>query len=220
MMTGIILFPAAACILFAMVYFRGFSRTTGMQLRVMNIILYFFAAVAITILAYFILSGIKEITSSRFHPLIRTFLSPMLEEFLKFSTLVLLLKLAYPAGEKLQIFRQTILAGIILGMGFGLMETYLYIIRQMEQLSSIILLGSLPLHMVSAGFLGLAAAVPASRIRRLLYILMITTGHILYNQLLLLPAPLSYISLVILLLGSIVLLNLITSPRDPSSDDE
>lgn len=218
-MAGIILFPAAALILFSLVYFRGFTRTTGMQLRLTNILLYFFASVAITILAYFILSGIKDLAGENLHHIIRTFISPLVEESLKYLTIVLLLKLAYPAGEKLQLFRQTVLAGIIVGMGFGLMETYLYIIRQMELLSSIILLGSLPLHMVSAGFLGFAAAVNASRNKRIFYVFIIVTGHIIYNQLLVLPVPLSYISLLILLLGSIALLNLITAPRDPSTDD-
>ncbi|AHC15088.1 PrsW family glutamic-type intramembrane protease [Salinispira pacifica] len=218
-MAGIILFPAAAFVLFSLVYFRGFTRTTGMQLRLTNILLYFFASVAITILAYFILSGIKDLAWENLHHIIRTFISPLIEESLKYFTLILLLKLAYPAGEKLQLFRQTVLAGIIVGMGFGLMETYLYIIRQMELLSSIILLGSLPLHMVSAGFLGFAAAVNASRNKRIFYVLIVVTGHIIYNQLLVLPVPLSYISLLILLLGSIALLNLLTAPRDPSSDD-
>ena len=214
-MLSLILFPLIVFLIFNLVFIRGFSRSTGLRVLPTRIFIYFFAGAALTLITYLILLFFEQIFGT-WYDAIRVFTTPILEDLLKILLLSLLTSRIYIVGEELQLYRQRLLSGILLGLIFGLVETYLYSFVQTESRS--FLLGSIPLQMVIGGSIGIALSGKNKPFPQKVSFLLIITGHLLYNQSLTLPGPIANVALFILLLASFILINLLYKPRNPSED--
>jgi RsiW-degrading membrane proteinase PrsW (M82 family) len=216
-MPAILIFPAATYALLLVVYIRAFSRATGLRVRIISAGLYSVAGASATLLAYILLSALRELTKDIAFDS-GLIVSPLIEELIKLAVLHIMAGRMLLASEPLQRFRQRILSGLIIGMAFGLVETYLYLFTNIQLLTGSMILGSIPLHMVTGGYLGYLSAIRRPKITKSVLLLVIIGFHQGYNQIVQLPPPLSYLSFLLLLAGAIALLNLLTNPRDYTKD--
>lgn len=217
-MPAFMIFPALTYSLLLIVFVRAFSRSTGLSARFGSTAFYTLLGGTATLLTFFLLVLIdNQFKSEQGHP--GFFLSPFLEELVKFAVLYLLVNRILIAGEPLQKFRQTVLAATITGLAFGLVETYLYLFTNITLLTSSMLMGSIPLHMATGGFLGYTLTKTSRPGLSALLLSLIILFHLGYNQIVQLPPPMSYLSFLMLLIAAIILLNLLTAPRDIQHDD-
>jgi RsiW-degrading membrane proteinase PrsW (M82 family) len=158
-MPAILIFPAATYALLLVVYIRAFSRATGLRVRIISAGLYSVAGASATLLAYILLSALRELTKDIAFDS-GLIVSPLIEELIKLAVLHIMAGRMLLASEPLQRFRQRILSGLIIGMAFGLVETYLYLFTNIQLLTGSMILGSIPLHMVTGGYLGLPQRDP------------------------------------------------------------
>ncbi len=214
-MPALLLFPAAVYAMLIIIYTKAFIRTTGLSIRIIGITAYSLFGAGATMITYIILLTAKDMVPG-YEGGLGMLISPFSEELVKYLLLAAAVGRLLLAQEPLQRFRQRVLAGIILGLSFGLVETYLYFFSNITLFTTSMLLGSIPLHMVSGGLLGYISAIQRSGVRKFILVLAVIALHLGYNQIVQLPIPLSYISFLLLLAGAIFLLNSITSPRDYS----
>lgn len=214
-MLSFILFPLMIFCIFNLVFIRGFSRSTGLPVLPGRVFAYFLAGVILTLTVYLLLLLFDGLFGD-WYDVIRPISSPVLEDLLKILLLSLLSSRVYISGEALQIYRQRLLAGIFLGLSFGLVETYLQSLVQSD--FGPLLLGSIPLQMVVGGSIGIALSSKGDFLPRKVLFLLIILGHLLYNQGLRIPGPITWVSLIALLIASLLLVNALNSPRDPFQD--
>ena len=214
-MLSLILFPIMIFFMFNLLFIRGFIRSTGLRILPTRVCMYFFAGGVLTLVTYLILILFERIFGG-WYDAVKGLTSPIIEDILKTLLLSFMTSKVYVAGEYLQMYRQRLVSGVFLGLTFGLVETYLYSFVQTESVSA--LLGSIPLQMVIGGSIGIVLSRKTSPHSRNFSLFLIMLGHLLYNQGLRLPQPLNILPLLILLVSSIVLINLLNAPRDPSED--
>ncbi|MGI9257159.1 MAG: hypothetical protein ACR2PY_09535 [Salinispira sp.] len=208
-MLSLIFFPLIIFCVFNLIFIQRFTRATGLSIVPTQLILYVLAGAVLTLAVYLLLLLLDTILGNTmlgsWYESFKVFSSPILEDLLKISLLSFLCSKVHVSPEQRYMHRQQILAGILLGLSFGLFETYLQSFVLSEFGSA--LLGSIPLQMVIGGAFGaiLSRPLPSRRILRFLIIL----GHLIYNQMLQLPGPLAVISLIVLTLASFILIHLL-----------
>jgi RsiW-degrading membrane proteinase PrsW (M82 family) len=216
-MPAILVFPAATYALLLIVYVRAFIRSTGLTVKIFPVALFSLLGAAATLAAYVVLSTLRELLPANIIDY-AAFISPFTEELIKYAFLSFAVRRVLITSEPLQRFRQRILSALIVGLSFGLVETYLYLFTNLTLLTGSMLLGSIPLHLGTGGFLGYVSAMRRPAAAKAVLIALIIAFHLGYNQIVMLPPPLSYLSFIMLLAAAIFLLNLITSPRDYMGD--
>ena len=217
-MLSLLLFPLFIFFILNLIFIRSFSRSTGLKVIPLKVTVYFFAGAGLTLLVYVILLALEGILGG-WYDVGKNVLSPIVEDSLKILLLSVLTSRVFVASEQLQLYRQRLLAGILLGLAFGLVETYLYSLVRIEiLLNDNLLLGSIPFQMVIGGGIGIILSSKKAFLPTKVSFALIMLGHIFYNQSLNLPRPLPHISLLLLFLASLMLLKQLNSPRDPSQD--
>ncbi len=214
-MNPALLLPLFTAILLTVIYTRSFIRITGLSLCVGGIFKFAIGGVGLTLLLTLVFGWVDGIAPN---PLIGVYAAPLLEELLKLFLLIVLFRHRLVASENLQLYRQKLLAGIILGISFGTLETYLMLITRLSSMDNAAIFGSIPLHLVTTGFLASILARWKPTRTRLLLCGLVIIFHLAYNQLLLLPLPLSYLSFILLLTGCALLLTSLQRPRDFTKD--
>ncbi len=214
-MLSLIFFPLIIFCVFNLIFIQRFTRSTGLSIVPTQLILYVLAGAVLTLAVYLLLLLLDTILGSWYESF-KVFSSPVLEDLLKISLLSFLCSKVHVSPEQRYMHRQRILAGILLGLSFGLFETYLQSFVLSEFGSA--LLGSIPLQMVIGGAFGaiLSRPLPSRRILRFLIIL----GHLIYNQMLQLPGPLAVISLIVLTLASFILIHLLGGQGNSRESDD
>lgn len=216
-MSAILVFPAGTFALLMLVFLRAFTRNTGMRARPLSLLIAMLSGALGTLITGLLIVWLKQLLPE--HPFMSSgTLSPFLEELVKYLSLLFLVDRLLIGDDSLSMRRQGLLTGVILGLAYGLVETYLFLLTNIQQLTNTGLMGSIPLHMATSGFMAYILFQKKPHMHRVYALLTVIVFHLGYNQIVSLPAPISYLSFALLLASLTLLLNLMNAPWDEAVD--